>query len=161
MHHLPGRRFVFSLARREIRVYARIMNTPCICTDLRQAARQLTSIYDAALASHGINIAQYFLLRTIADHQPVSLTDLGTMVDLDRSTIGRNVKVLERLGLAATGSGKDQRETVVVLNEEGAVLLRAATPKWESCQARLVARLGKQKTAALRSALSELTTLSI
>src|SRR3546814_9299626 len=81
-----------------MRVYARMMS-PCHCSRLRSAARKVGSIYDEALAPLGVNIAQYSLMRTIARRQPVSFTELGHFAQLDRSTVSRNVRVLDRLGL--------------------------------------------------------------
>ncbi|WP_250536356.1 MarR family transcriptional regulator [Caballeronia sp. AZ10_KS36] len=133
------------------------MKTPCLCTDLRRASRKLTEAYDAALASFEINIAQYFLMRTIADHQPVSLTQLGALVDLDRSTIGRNVKVLESRELTHIGIDPgDQRERVVSLTSDGKALLRRATPAWDRCQVSVREKIGLKKVEALRSMLAEL-----
>lgn len=127
-----------------------LMKTPCLCTNLRLATRKLTAIYDAALEPLGINIAQYFLLRAINEHQPASLTEVGRIADLDRSTIGRNVRVLERMGLVETGRGEtDQREAQVLLTRSGRNLLRKATPVWERCQKDFVSRLGHDKIDAL------------
>jgi DNA-binding MarR family transcriptional regulator len=126
------------------------MNTPCICTNLRLATRKLSAIYDAALEPLGINIAQYFLLRIINNHQAVSLTEVGRLAELDRSTIGRNVRVLERMGLVETGrSEADQREALVSLTRDGRDLMRKAVPIWESCQQSFVSRLGRDKIEAL------------
>ncbi len=133
------------------------MNTPCFCTDLRRASRKLTEVYDAALATFDINIAQYFLLRTIADHQPVSLTQLGALVDLDRSTIGRNVKVLENRELTdITTDAGDQRERVVSLTSDGKTLLRRATPAWDRCQNSVIEQIGAKKIEAMRAMLADL-----
>ena len=118
------------------------MTSPCYCTLLRTATRKVAAAYDAALAPVGINIAQYALLRMIQNRQQVSLTELGRLADLDRSTIGRNVKVLERDGLVKTARGEDQREAVVSLSPGGIEALAAATPLWEACQRQIEKRLG-------------------
>src|SRR3546814_7084887 len=73
--------------------------SPFHCSRLRSAARKVGSIYDEALTPLGVNIAQYSLMRTIARRQPVSFTELGHFAQLDRSTVSRNVRVLDRLGL--------------------------------------------------------------
>lgn len=126
------------------------MKTPCLCTNLRLATRKLSAIYDAALEPLGINIAQYHLIRTINEHQPISLTELGRLAELDRSTIGRNVRVLERIELVETGRGDaDQREAQVSLSRSGRHLLRKATPIWERCQEEFISRLGHDKFDAL------------
>ena len=130
------------------------MMTPCYCTNLRLAARKLSAIYDTALEPFGINIAQYFLLRTIRNKQPVSLTEVGLHAELDRSTVGRNVRVLERMGLVQTRrSETDQREAQVSLSSDGSALMRDAEPIWESCQHRFVRRLGRDKADVLSALL--------
>ena len=126
------------------------MNIHCYCSLLRAATRRLGATYDAALAPLGINIAQYALMSLIQQHQPVSLTELGRMAELDRSTVGRNVRVLERMGLAKPGRGEvDQREAVVSLTKRGEQVLDKATPIWESCQSDIASRLGSAGVNAL------------
>lgn len=133
-----------------------IMQSPCFCTNLRQAARKMSAAYDAALAPLNINIAQYSLLRTIAQFQALSLTDLGRIAELERSTVGRNVRVLERSGLVETArSDTDQREALVSLTSIGQDLMRRALPIWEACQQSLVSRVGDLKVETLVGLLSE------
>jgi DNA-binding MarR family transcriptional regulator len=127
-----------------------VMNIHCYCSLMRAATRRLGATYDAALAPLGINIAQYALMSLIQQHQPVSLTELGRMTELDRSTVGRNVRVLERIGLAKPCRGEvDQREAVASLTKRGRQVLDEATPIWESCQSDLASRLGPAGVDAL------------
>ncbi|WP_411974187.1 MarR family winged helix-turn-helix transcriptional regulator [Sinorhizobium kummerowiae] len=121
---------------------------------LRLATRRIGSVYDRALAPVGINIAQFSLLRTIQRRQPVSLTELARSVELDRSTLGRNVRVLERLGLAAMDRGKDDhREAAVKLTARGVDILQQAVPLWEDCQRKIETQLGPVKVTALQEIL--------
>ena len=121
---------------------------------LRAATRRVGAVYDDVLAPLGINIAQYSLLRTIERRQPVSLTELGRSAELDRSTIGRNVRVLERAGLVETSRGaEDQREAVVTLAAAGVEVLDAAKPLWEEGQRKVEAQLGPVKVTALQDIL--------
>jgi DNA-binding MarR family transcriptional regulator len=130
--------------------------TPCFCTTLRIASRKLSADYDAALAPLGINIAQYFLLRTIGGHEALSLTELGRLAELDRSTAGRNVRVLERMELVGTRrSDADQREALVSLTAAGEALLRDAKPLWDACQQAFKRRLGADKLKALNALLAD------
>ena len=80
------------------------MKIPCYCAALRVAARKTTALYDEELAAVGINLAQYSLLRQIERAGTVSLTELGRLAELDRSTVGRNVKALQGLGFVGLGS---------------------------------------------------------
>ncbi len=117
---------------------------------MRAAARKIGSLYDEALAPFDINVAQYSLLRKIQRLQPVSLTRLGHDADLDRSTVSRNVRVLEKAGLAATAKGElDQREAMVSLTPFGAQTLDEALPAWEASQQAMETRLGAEKLKLL------------
>lgn len=110
------------------------MSDPCICIAVRKASRKLTARYDAALEPVGINLAQFSLLRNISRHEPVSLTRLAEIVELDRSTLGRNVRVLQRMGLAAITPGEDLREATLSLSAAGQQTLQRSVPIWEGTQ---------------------------
>ena len=114
----------------------------CYCVALRKAARKVTSLYDAALEPTGVNLAQFSLLRTIERAAPVSLTELGRMTELDRSTVGRNVRLLQRMGLVRVAPGADQREATVALDEPGLEILRRGAPLWNEAQRKIEASLG-------------------
>lgn len=114
----------------------------CYCILLRTAARKVSGLYDDALAPLGINIAQFSLLRRIARAAPVSLTELGKLCELDRSTVGRNTKVLERMALVTTVPSRDQREATLVLTDRGQDLLRDGAALWEQAQGAVEAVLG-------------------
>lgn len=138
----------------DLRAYTLIMSSPCYCALLRRAARRMSADYDAALAPFGINIAQFALLRTVKHQDGISLSDLGRSVDLDRSTIGRNVRVLERMALMRMiRSDADKREAVVALTEGGTKLIEAAEPAWQACQRTVEERFGKADLADLRTLL--------
>lgn len=128
----------------------------CHCILLRKASRRVSSRYDEALAPLGVNIAQFSLLRHIRRMAPVSLTDLAARVELDRSTVGRNAKVLERMGLVATAPGEDHREAMLTVTEAGGVVLRDGAPLWDGVQDDIEARLGPEKIEQLRQLLAAL-----
>jgi DNA-binding MarR family transcriptional regulator len=129
---------------------------PCYCIVLRKASRRLTSIYDEALQPFGINLAQYSLLKNVVRNAPVSLTELGRLLDLDRSTVGRNARVMVRMGLLAMGPGEDQREQALSPTGRGRELFARAVPVWERVQEDIEAKLGPQKAEQLQSLLAEL-----
>ncbi|TBW40645.1 MarR family transcriptional regulator [Siculibacillus lacustris] len=128
----------------------------CYCAALRTAARRSTAIYDEALVPVGINIAQFALMRKIARAGAPSLTELAAIADLDRSTIGRNVRVLERMGLVEIATGADQREATVTLAAAGHDTLRRALPLWQGAQDRIETALGGVSIDALRTLLGAL-----
>ena len=127
------------------------MQTPCYCAALRAASRKTTALYDEALAAAGIGVAQFSLLRRIKGAGTVSLTELAQLAELDRSTVGRNVKLLERMGLVTEAEAEDQRETAVTLTEAGRDTVRRARPLWEGAQRRVEAALGETGAETLRA----------
>jgi DNA-binding MarR family transcriptional regulator len=120
-----------------------MLTSECICTHLRRAARGVSRHYDEALAGFGINVAQFSLLRHLQRLDQPSITSLAEAMGLDRSTLGRNLKVLEADGLVALAEGADQRNRVVLLTEAGKARLQDAGPAWERAQLRLVEQLGE------------------
>lgn len=134
-----------------------LMDTPCHCARLRRATRRVSAMYDEALAPLGINVAQYSLLRTVRDRGEVSMTELGRLLELDRSTVGRNVRVLSKHGLMEMRRGKDdQREACVALTAQGTDLIKAAAEAWGRSQKAMEERLGKDRLEQLRDLLAAL-----
>ena len=132
-------------------------SSTCYCAALRKATRRLTAAYDAALKPVGINLGQFSLLRTVSRHGPLSLTDLARRMELDRSTVGRNVRVVERLALVRPAASPDQREAAIELAPEGRRVLAEAMPLWAGVQTRIDARLGPDGAAALLAELGGIT----
>ena len=128
----------------------------CICIAVRKASRRLTSRYDEALEPLGINLAQYSLLKNINRHGPLSLTALSEITELDRSTLGRNIRVLERMGLTLTALSADKREAAIALTTEGKHILGAATPIWQATQDDIHSRIGAPGAAQLEALLGAL-----
>ena len=131
-------------------------NDTCHCILLRKASRKVSSYYDEVLAPLGVNIGQFSLLRNINRTAPVSLTDLAVRVELDRSTVGRNSKVLERMGLITIGHGEDQREAMLEVTPKGHTVLTEGAPLWDSVQDDIETRLGAEKTKQLQELLAAL-----
>jgi DNA-binding MarR family transcriptional regulator len=134
-----------------LRVYAPNMNDePCLCTGLRQAALAVTQIYDEALEPSGLKITMFRLLRRISDAGRPTISELARIVDLDRSTLGRNLKVLERLGYVQLAGGQDERSKIVVLTARGKTKFEKALPLWEKAQRSMQARLGDERASVFR-----------
>lgn len=137
------------------------MKTPCYCAALRGAARKVSAIYDAELAKEGLNIAQFILLRRIERTAPVSLTRLGRATGLERSTVGRNVKVLERMGLVEHAEADDQRETAWALSRQGRALIARSARVWARGQHSIERKLGKAGASELQRLLQALSEVEV
>ena len=114
----------------------------CISTRLRQATRRANAVYDAALEKHGITVAQFALLRAIRRMGKPTLSKLAFETDLDASTLGRNLRVLEKADLVQFQSGNDKRTRVLSLTAHGAEVTEAAGSDWDQTQSDLKSRLG-------------------
>ena len=117
------------------------MDDPCLCTSLRRAAHKASEAYDTALAPSGLKVTMYRLLKVVRANPDCSLSELAHALDLDRSTMGRNLGVLERRGLVARKGLADERARGVELTEAGHAALRAAEPLWRDAQDRMRERL--------------------
>jgi DNA-binding MarR family transcriptional regulator len=127
-----------------------MIDDTCLCTGLRQAAQGMTEIYDEALAPSGLKITMFRVIRRLSDAGEPTITELAAIVDLDRSSLGRNLKVLEREGLVALGEGEDERSKAVRLTTKGKTALAEATPLWLGVQRRMKAKLSTEAVALRR-----------
>ncbi|WP_019955763.1 MarR family winged helix-turn-helix transcriptional regulator [Yoonia vestfoldensis] len=125
------------------------MDDICICTALRQAAAQSTAHYDAVLAPSGIKVTMFRLLRRIQAAKSISITELAEIVGLDRSTLGRNLRVLEKQSLVEMGTGEDARARQVSLTRAGQEKLREAVPLWRKAQQEFSQIIGADTLAVL------------
>jgi DNA-binding MarR family transcriptional regulator len=132
-----------------------MLSTTCHCTRLRRAAHAATRIYDQALAESGLTSVQFSLLRTISCIERPYISVLAEATGLERSTLGRNLRPLEKAGLIELGRGEDARTRLVRFTRKGKQTLDGAMIQWEAAQAKLAAALGKNKLNALESLLDE------
>lgn len=136
-----------------------MLPTQCLCTKLRRASRGVSKLYDDALMGVGLNVAQYALLKNLQRLEQPSITSLADALGLERSTLGRNLRVLEGKGLLALAGGADQRNRLVALTAQGKTCLEQALPAWQQVQEQLARRIGPQQKAALLALLDDLETL--
>ncbi|MGD9264108.1 MAG: MarR family transcriptional regulator, partial [Methyloceanibacter sp.] len=96
------------------------------------------------------------MLAVASEAGPISITNLSRLLDLDRTTLTRNLRIMEREGLIAVGSGKDARSKIVTLSAKGRSRLSQATPLWRSAQAKILKRFGRNRWDSLRLELQEI-----
>ncbi|RIA18932.1 MarR family transcriptional regulator [Ectopseudomonas oleovorans] len=133
-----------------------MLPTSCLCTQLRRASRGVTRLYDDALATVGLGVAQFSLLRHVQRLGQPSISVLAEAMGLDRSTLGRNLRVLEEQRLLQLGEGRDLRAREVRLTEAGLQRIEQGLPLWEQAQRELNAQLGEERRAELMKLLEEL-----
>lgn len=126
----------------------------CNCLALRQAARHVSHLYDRHLAPHGLRGTQYSILARLDRTGPRSINDLAHELVMDRTTLGRNLKPLERDGLVSVEvSAADRRGRQLVVTARGHDLLTRARAAWEAAQQEFTAAFGDAQATALRALL--------
>ncbi len=133
-------------------------NSTCFCINLRRASLAITQYYDTILEPSGLKITQYSVLKTIGRLGPVSITSLARELNLDRTTLGKNLRLLQQKTFIGISTGQDQRQRTVKLTNDGNVALALAAPFWEKAQARLSLSLGQHQLDILTSLLAEVET---
>ncbi len=129
----------------------------CLCFNLRRTARSLTQTYDAALKPAGITAPQFALMTAVGRQGPVPLSDLAVALGMDRTTLTRNLKPLQRDGLIASGEGDDRRVRLLTLTAAGRARLAQAEPLWRAVQLQVTGTFGQRPAGNL---LGELTRIS-
>ena len=82
------------------------------------------------------------------------LTRLAEALVMDRTTLTRNLKPLERQRLIRIEQEADQRVRKVALTEAGARILKEAQPFWAQAQSQIHSKLGQHKWSSLLNNLS-------
>lgn len=77
------------------------------------------------------------LLRKLSEMNAPTISQLSQTMKLDRSTLGRNLRIMERANLIKFAIGKDGRAKLVVMTHAGKSALELATPLWETVQKQL------------------------
>ena len=84
----------------------------------------------------------------------MTINALAKLMDMDRTTLTRNLSVLVKRRLVRTEEGDDRRTRLVVVTPDGELALRRAWPLWQEAEARIVAALGAHRRDALLAELA-------
>jgi len=125
----------------------------CTCFRLRKLSRLVTQRYDRELASAGLNLNQYSILRRAA-RTPQTVGALAREIGMDRTTLSRDLKPLIAAGwIEQTSSDEDARQRLVRIKPAGKRVLERAQPLWRKAQDDIDARLGATGVNALHTQL--------
>jgi DNA-binding MarR family transcriptional regulator len=119
----------------------RAVSETCVCLHTRMAARAVTRAYDAAFAPLDLGATQFTLLAAIAAEPSRSVTEMADRLALERTSLSRNLALLQRRGLIAIGGAAPGRSVSYIVTPEGESLLAQALPLWREVQAKLESSL--------------------
>jgi DNA-binding MarR family transcriptional regulator len=127
----------------------------CAVLHLRRAARAVTSRYEDEMRPLGLKATQFSLLVAAALRGPINVSQLAELMVMDRTTLTRNLKPLQKQGLLQVVPGRDRRTRVVTLTAAGEKMLEQALPLWERAQHTVVEGLGQERFAGLLGDLQQ------
>jgi DNA-binding MarR family transcriptional regulator len=121
----------------------------CIAVRLRLLNRVVTNLYDDALRPLGLKVSQMNILVLTAKlglARPAQVCDL---LQLDTSTLSRNVERMRAQGWLEVVADEDARTQPFRLSSQGKRLIEKAIPAWEEAQRQASELLGSEGTALL------------
>jgi DNA-binding MarR family transcriptional regulator len=125
---------------------------PCMCANLRRAARVVTQLYDEELRPSGLRASQFTLLQTLNIASGISQKRLAGVLEFDSTTLTRTLAFLRRQGWLAAERGTDRRELRLSLTAAGLREYKRVVPYWQGAQKRLQRELGETNWGLLGNA---------
>lgn len=85
----------------------------------------------------------------------MQMTDLADQLIMDRTTLTRELRLLEKQGLVGIAVGQDRRARTVSLTSQGQAVLARALPLWSAAQSRVEERLGAKHWQQILGCLND------
>jgi len=123
---------------------------------VRMLNRMITAIYDDALARVGLKASQFNLMVATVNREETRPAELAKYLEMDESTLSRNVERMYAKGWLRLEPGEDRRSHVIKVTDKGLGLIRKGYPAWQNAQEEVSRRLGADNVAALKSVLRKL-----
>jgi DNA-binding MarR family transcriptional regulator len=128
----------------------------CASLNFRRTARAVTRMYDTALQESGMRSTQMAILVGIAKNQPVAIGVLSEILVIDRTTLTRGLRLLQKEGLIVISKRSTMRQRFLQLTEQGEDALARSLPAWRKAHKRFVETVGPQYWIDLRNELERL-----
>ncbi|HRK18683.1 MAG TPA: MarR family winged helix-turn-helix transcriptional regulator [Hyphomicrobiaceae bacterium] len=134
---------------------AEATSSTCIATRVRQLSRIITRVYDDALRPLGITASQFTLLTQLAQQDGITAVEIGTELDIEKSTLSRNLKRLLALGHLTMDPPAGRRGRGLHLTPKGQDVIQKAYPVWKEAQNKAVRTLGPESRTTLDGLVSQ------
>jgi DNA-binding MarR family transcriptional regulator len=130
----------------------------CVCFNLRWVTRAVTQFFDAEMRRHGIRPTQESILAALNARDSWTMAELSDWLGMERTTLVRNLRPLQRDGLVELGGGGRGRLVELAITAKGRKQMDKLTPAWRSAQNAAVKTLGEKRWSAV---LSDLETAAL
>ncbi len=128
----------------------------CLAARLRLLNRVVTNFYDEALRPLGLKVSQLNILIVTAKLGLARPAQVCEILQLDTSTLSRNVERMRAKGWLEVVPDEDARAQPFRLTPQGKRLIDRAVPAWEAAQAQAAELLGTEGIAVLDRAARKL-----
>lgn len=130
----------------------------CNCFAVRQAARQVTKLYERHLGKAELTSAQFAILVALGDQGRMTMLELAKALVMERTTLLRAMKPMQRDALIGSASSEaDPRQLLFHLSAAGERRLKTAMPLWTRAQQEFESGIGVGEAARLRNTLLALS----
>ncbi|MFZ4808683.1 MAG: MarR family winged helix-turn-helix transcriptional regulator [Hyphomicrobiaceae bacterium] len=138
----------------EVSEIAANTSATCLATRVRQLSRIVTRVYDDAMRPLGITASQFTLLTQLAQQDGITAVEIGFTLDIEKSTLSRNLKRLLALGLIIMDPPAGRRGRGLHLTPKGQAVLKDAYPVWVEAQRRAMLVMGPESRSTLDGLLA-------
>ena len=128
----------------------------CASLNFRRTARAVTRMYDTAMQESGIRSTQFAILVGIAKTQPVAIGKLADVLIIDRTTLTRSLRLLQKERLVTISKRTTMRQRLLELTPQGVEALERSLPLWRAVHAKFVSDVGSDYWLHLRGELEKL-----
>lgn len=129
--------------------------TGCSSFKLRQLSRRVSQHFDHIVSAAGLKTTQYSLLSHIVKLGPVRPGELAAVMEMDASTLTRNLRPLVDQGWVVVVAGADGRSRCVTITSAGRAKRIEARREWKRAQTALNARLGAGAVVRLHALIDK------
>ena len=127
----------------------------CSSQKLRSLSRRVSQHFDRIVGVAGLKTTQYSLLSNIVELGPIRPGDLADMLEMDASTLTRNMQPLVAAGWIVIGPGDDARSRFVMPTDSGRVKRMETKREWKRAQVAFNERMGDERVLRLHSLIDE------
>lgn len=120
------------------------LKNECGLFHIRRASRAAGKFYADILEHAGLESSQFSVLTTISQNGPISISDIANRMGLDRTTMSRNLKPLEKKKLVKSSTQRDGRARLIEITQSGKAAIAEAIPRWKNAQAEFRSILGDE-----------------
>jgi DNA-binding MarR family transcriptional regulator len=133
--------------------------SPCIVAAMRAATRQLTQLYDEAMAPTGLRVTQFHILAELdrRSDDPPTIGELAEILTMERSALGQTLRPLARDGFIDLGQDeRDGRRRPVTLTKAGKDKVARGRRYWAGAHEKFKNFFGDNQLVVLRKTLRDI-----